>query len=124
MKPRDSIAVPAVQRAAFDASRISIVVQAHHALALSHWARAARAWAKNDLRKAGSELKAAAGHAEHAAAWLGGELAGMRADKLKADAGWTCDEIKNASIAVNNAIDAIAKQIGSLHKALPFDHLA
>jgi hypothetical protein len=66
MKPHDPRAVDAVQRPAFDTSRISIIVKANHALAFSHWARAARAWAKKHTREAGSELKAAARHAEHA----------------------------------------------------------
>lgn len=131
MKPRDLMAVHAVQRSAFDASCISIIVQANHVLALSHCARAARAWAKKQTREAGSELKAAARHAEHAASWLGSELAGVRAaaagaaavgDKLAIGASCTREEINDASIAVNEAIDTVGKQIGSPHKAEPFDH--
>jgi hypothetical protein len=131
MKPHDPKAVHAVQRSAFDTSRISIIVQANHVLALSHWARAARAWAKKQPQEAGSELKAAAQHAEHAASWLGGELAGVRAaaaeaaavgDKLATGASCTREEINNASTALNDAIDAVGKQIGSPHKAVPFDH--
>jgi len=130
MKPRDPMAVHAVQRSAFDTNRISIVVQANHALALSHWARAARAWAKKQTREAGRELKAAARHAEHAATWLGGKVPGVRAaaeaaavgDKLETGGACTRDEIKNACIAVKKAIDAVGKQIDSRHKAEPFDH--
>lgn len=132
MKPHDPMALHTVQGTAFDPSRICIIVQANYALALSHWARAARAWVKKQAREAGGELKAAARHAEHAASWLGGELtdrvraaaaeAGAVGDKLEAGGAWTREEINNASVAVNNAIDAVGKHIGSPHKAAPFDH--
>jgi hypothetical protein len=131
MKPHDPMAVLAVQRSAFDSSRISIIVQANHVLALSHWARAARAWAKNQASEAGSELKAAARHAEHAASWLGSELAAVSAaaaeaaavgDKLATGTPCTREEMNNASTALNDAIDAVGRQIGSPHKAVPFDH--
>lgn len=54
-----------------DTKHITIIVRAEHALAASHGARAARAWAQNEFACAAAELRAAARHADHAAAWLG-----------------------------------------------------
>lgn len=99
---------------------ISIIVRASHALALSHWARAERAWATKQIQQAGSELKAAARHAEQAASWLGAE-AGVKGDTLLPGTAWTPGEISHASLVVGTAIDAIGIQIGSPHKAGPFD---
>jgi len=50
------------------------MMRAEHALAVSHSARAARAWAQNEMRRAAAELRAAARHAEQAAIWLSGTL--------------------------------------------------
>jgi hypothetical protein len=97
--------------------------KAEHALALEHRAKAAEAWSHKRYQQAGTELKAAAGKLESAAAWTGGEAkAGAAAavsdaralgDKLASGAKWSRDEVATGMKKLGSAIDALGREIAS-----------
>lgn len=89
--------------------------QADHALALSHRAHAADAWARHDAREAGYALKAGARAAENAAGWAGAEakasIAALAADarsvgdRLAEGGRWTRDEVSRGFDALRRALE-------------------
>jgi hypothetical protein len=95
--------------------------RAHHALAKHHYLKAIEYRAKNDTRRTGHALKAAAIHLEHGFAWAGHELeagtvrvikdTGLLAGKLVEGTGWVAEE-------VGKAIDKIGQEIDKLGKLL------
>jgi len=99
----------------------AVFARAHQALARHHHLKAAAAWGKKAARQAGQDLKAAATHLEHAAAWVGkkGEagvvemVKGTRllAGKLIEGAGWVPAE-------VGKGLESIGKEIEKLGKAI------
>ena len=97
--------------------------RAEQALALAHRAKAAEAWSHKRYKQAGTELKAAAGKLESAAAWTGGEAkAGAAAavsdareigDKLASGAKWSRGEVATGMKKLGGAIDALGRELAS-----------
>lgn len=106
--------------------------KAEHALALSHRANAASAWAKDSLHLASSELRAAGKGLAAAANWAGSGVnaAVVKADtmsealanKIAAGENRTRREVASAFEALGHALDALGNAIGAKTKALPFEH--
>jgi hypothetical protein len=93
-----------------DTKYVAIVVRAEHALAVSHRARAARAWARNELACAAAELRAAARHAEQAVAWLGEEPdARLGAHAARTLSG---EELCHGLAALADALAEIGRRLG------------
>jgi hypothetical protein len=87
-----------------------IIARAEHALAMSHGARAARAWARNELTCATAELRAAARHAEQAVRWLGDEPdAGLRTQVARPAGG---EELSRGLSALAHALAEIGRHLG------------
>lgn len=101
--------------------------KANHALALAHRVNAAESWARQDVEKAGYELKAAAHALKSGAGWAGGEIeAGATAtaantrlmgDKITAGAAWTRNEIAKTLESLGDSINTLGKRIGGTKKA-------
>jgi hypothetical protein len=99
----------------------AVFARAHQALARHHHLKAAAAWGKNAARHAGQDLKAAAIHLEHAAAWVGkkGEAgvaeavkgARLVSGKLIEGAGWVPAEVGKGLEAIGKEIEKIGKAI-------------
>jgi hypothetical protein len=99
----------------------AVFARAHHALGRHHYLKAAAAWGKKAAQKTGRDLRAAATHLEHAAAWVAkkGEAgvveavkgARLVAGKLVEGAGWVPAE-------VGKGLEAIGKEIEKLGKAI------
>ncbi len=98
----------------------TVFARVHYALARHHHLKATAAWAKKAAHKAGLDLRAAATHLEHAAAWVGkkGEagvaevIKGSRllAGKLIEGTGWV-------PVEVGKGLEAMGKEIEKLGKA-------
>ena len=121
MNPSDE----AVRRLPLDRTRLLVIVQAHHVLALVQCARAARLNGAKQITQAGTELKAAARHVHHATVWLGCEFGrGLRAataeavgvgEQLEAGSRSTPDEINRAFVALRGAIEALGAHVSTMH---------
>jgi hypothetical protein len=95
--------------------------KAHHALAKHHYLKAIEYKAKNDVRRTGHSLKAAAVHLEHGFAWAGHELeavsvraikdVGLLAGKLLEGTGWVAEEVGKAIEKIGQEIDKLGKVI-------------
>lgn len=117
----------AVRRLPLDRTRILIIVQAHQALALVRCARSERLTAAKQTRQAGTELRAAARHVHHAAAWLGREFrrvgaaaaeAGAVGKQLEEGSDSTQDDIHRAFVTLRKAIEALGARVGKLQKMI------
>ena len=108
-----------------------VFVNANHALALAHRAKAAESWARKAYDEAGYELKAAAHGLESAAAWTGAEAksaastvtADARAvgDKLASGGIWAKNEVAKGFDSLGDALNKLGQSIGSKSKAPQFD---
>jgi hypothetical protein len=97
--------------------------RAEHALALAHRSAAAEAWARNEYRRTGHELNAAAGGLEDAAGWIGGTAkAGVSAsvtaarsvgDALVAEGAWTRAEVARALESLGRGIDTLGHKLAA-----------
>ncbi len=95
--------------------------RAHHALAKHHYLKAIEYKAKNDTRRTGHALKAAAIHLEHGFAWAGHDLeaatvrvikdTGLLAGKLVEETGWVAEEVGKAIDKIGLEIDKLGKVI-------------
>jgi len=98
-----------------------VFAKAEHAVAKHHYLKAAEAWGKKSIKKAGHELQAAAVSLEHGFAWAGQKLeAGAVkvmddtrhvAGKLIEGAGWVADEVGKAIEYLGRKIDMLGKTV-------------
>ena len=94
---------------------------AEQTLARHHYLKATAAWAKKEVKKAGSELRAAAASLEHGFAWAGQTLEALTikvlddcrhiGGKLVEGAGWTKDEVGKALASLGKEIDKLGKTL-------------
>jgi hypothetical protein len=98
-----------------------VFAKAEHAVAKHHYLKAAEAWAKKWIKKAGHELRAAAVSLEHGFAWAGQKLEAIMiksiddarhiAEKLIEGVDWVAEE-------VGKTIEYLGKEIDKLGKAV------
>lgn len=95
--------------------------RAHQALAKHHYLKAMEYKAKNDVRRTGHALKAAAIHLEHGFTWAGRELeagtvkvikdTGLLAGKLVEGTGWVAEEVGKVIEKIGLEVDKLGKVV-------------
>ncbi len=95
--------------------------RAHHALARHYHQKAMESWVRNEIQKAGQELKAVANHLEQGLVWVGqtaepGRTATIKTTHLLADElikgiGWAPAEVGTRFKAAGKEIANLGKKI-------------